>query len=37
MMTQYDAGRTTAITDEELLDQAKLHLGIWMKENGYEF
>jgi len=37
MMTQYDAGRTTAITDEELLDLAKVHLSGWLKENGYEF
>ena len=36
MMTQYDAGRTTAITDDELLEQAKLHLSSWLKENGYE-
>ena len=37
MMTQYDAGRTTAITDEELLDLSKVHLAGWLKENGYEF
>jgi len=36
MMTQYDAGRTTAITDDELLDQTKMHLSHWLKENGYE-
>jgi isopropylmalate/homocitrate/citramalate synthase len=36
MMTQYDAGRTTAIADEELLAQAKVHLATWLKENGYE-
>jgi hypothetical protein len=36
MMTQYDAGRTTAITDDELLEQSKIHLADWLKDNGYE-
>jgi isopropylmalate/homocitrate/citramalate synthase len=36
MMTQYDAGRTTAITDEELFAQTRLHLAAWLRENGYE-
>jgi isopropylmalate/homocitrate/citramalate synthase len=36
LMTQYDAGRTTAITDQEMLDQVKQHLGGWLRENGYE-
>ena len=36
MMTQYDAGRTTAISDEEMLALVKQHLAGWLKENGYE-
>jgi isopropylmalate/homocitrate/citramalate synthase len=36
MMTQYDAGRTTAITDEEMLAQVKIHLADWLKDGGYE-
>jgi isopropylmalate/homocitrate/citramalate synthase len=36
MMTQYDAGRTTAITDEKMLAQVKIHLADWLKDGGYE-
>lgn len=36
MMTQYDGGRTTAITDSEMREQVVECLGDWLKENGYE-
>jgi len=36
IMTQYDAGRTTAITDDELSQQVKLNLADWLQVNGYE-
>jgi isopropylmalate/homocitrate/citramalate synthase len=33
---QYNAGRTTTISDKEMLKQVKLHLGTWLKESGFE-
>ncbi len=36
IMTQYDAGRTTAICDSEMYEQVKLHLADWLRKNGYE-
>ena len=33
---QYEGGRTTAISDQELLDQVKLHLADWVRESGFE-
>lgn len=34
--TQYEEGRTTTISDQEMLEQVKLHLGDWIKESGFE-
>jgi isopropylmalate/homocitrate/citramalate synthase len=33
---EYEGGRNTAITDDEMLRQMGLHLADWLKENGYE-
>jgi len=33
---QYNGGRTTTISDKEMLKQVKLHLGTWLKESGFE-
>ena len=36
IMAQYDAGRTTTISDKEVLKLVKLYLGDWLKESGFE-
>jgi isopropylmalate/homocitrate/citramalate synthase len=36
MMTEYEACRLTAITDEEMAQQVKLHLAEWLKEQGHD-
>ena len=35
-MAEYEAGRTTSITDAEMFQQVRAHLAGWLKENGYE-
>jgi isopropylmalate/homocitrate/citramalate synthase len=33
---QYEKGRTSAITDKEMLDQVRTHLADWIKESGFQ-
>jgi len=36
VMDQYDKGRTSAITDKEMLSQVRTHLADWIKESGFK-
>ncbi|MFC1498202.1 2-isopropylmalate synthase [Verrucomicrobiota bacterium] len=36
LMAQYGEGRTTLISDKEMLTQVKTHLADWVKESGFE-
>jgi citrate (Re)-synthase len=36
IMEQYDAKRTTAISDKEMLEQVQTHLKTWLEESGFE-
>jgi isopropylmalate/homocitrate/citramalate synthase len=36
ILEQYDEGRTTGISDREMLEQVKIHLADWIKESGFE-
>lgn len=36
MKEEYDGGRSTAISDLEMTEQVKLHLGDWLKDSGHE-
>lgn len=35
ILKEYEKGRTTAISDQEMLKQVKWHLGDWIKESGF--
>jgi isopropylmalate/homocitrate/citramalate synthase len=34
--SEYDHGRTTSISDREMAEQVRAHLGDWLKESGFE-
>jgi len=36
IVAQYEQKRTTAISDQEMLEQVKLHLADWIEESGFE-
>ena len=36
ILAQYEAGRTTAITDEEMAQQVQVQLADWLRANGHE-
>ena len=36
IQAEYDEGRTTTISDREMLEQVRLHLRDWLEESGFE-
>ena len=36
ILNEYEEGRTTSISDREMLEQVKINLADWIKESGFE-
>jgi hypothetical protein len=36
VMAEYDRGRTTAISDREMVDLVRENLSAWLEESGFE-